>query len=217
MTLNFGAVLPYLPVMFMGLALAIFVSVGSMLAGSVLGVFAYLAKVGKSRVLRAVSSAYIEVMRNSPLLVQIYLIYFGLGQAGIQVSPLWSALIAMTLNNGAYTAEIFRAGFDAVPAGLREAADALGMNQRQTFVHVVLMPGIRNIIPALTNQFILLFLFSSVASVVSLNELTYELLQANSQSQRTIEVFAIGALLYYGTSAVLAGGSRFAEVKFFRW
>ncbi|MGZ5422534.1 MAG: amino acid ABC transporter permease [Aeromicrobium sp.] len=217
MTLQFGEVLPYLPLLLQGLALAIYVSVASMIAGSVVGVLAYLAKVGKSPVLRRVSSAYIEIMRNSPLLVQIYLIYFGLGQAGFQVDALWSTLIAMTLNNGAYTAEIFRAGFDSVPVGQREAARALGMNSRQTFAHVVFMPGIRGVIPSLTNQFILLFLFSSVASVVSLNELTYEIMAANSASLRTIEIFTVGALLYYVTSAVIAAGSRTAELKLFSW
>jgi len=212
-----GDLIPYLPQILEGLWVSIYISVASFVAGSALGLIAYRAKTGQSATLRRISSVYIEVVRNVPLLVVLYLIYFGLGQFGINLDPLWSALIALTINNGAYVAEILRAGFDSVPQGLREAAQALGMSSRQTFRYVIFTPGIRRVFPALTNQFILLFLFSSVASVIALPELTNVLMTVNSNTLRTFEVFTLGALLYYAVSSVLAIGSRVGEKRLFRW
>jgi len=217
MTWYLGDLIPYLPLILKGLWVSIYVSVASFVAGSALGLIAYRAKVGESATLKRISSVYIEVVRNVPLLVVLYLIYFGLGQLGINLNPLWSTLIALTINNGAYVAEILRAGFDSVPGGLREAAQALGMNSRQTFRYVIFVPGIRKVFPALTNQFILLFLFSSVASVIALPELTDALMTVNSNTLRTFEVFTVGALLYYAVSSVLAVGSRVGEKRLFTW
>jgi polar amino acid transport system permease protein len=213
----FADIAPYVPLFFQGLLLSVYISLISMVAGSLIGLLAYQLKVGPFRPLRMLSSAYIEVFRNVPLLVVLYLVYFGLPAYGLNFDPLWSAIIAMSVNNGAYVAEIVRAGFSSVPLGTREAAHALGMNSWQTFRYVVFVPGIRHVIPALTNQFILLFLFSSVASVISLNELTYELMSANSRSLRTIEVFSLGLILYYGASSILAATSRLGEKVLFRW
>lgn len=217
MTYYFGDILPYLPLLLKALWVSVYVTVAAFIAGSMVGVLLALAKAAPSKLLRTVSSAYIEVMRNTPLLVQLYLIYFGLGQVGLNFSPLWTALIGMTLNNSAYTAEIFRGGFAAVPAGLREAGAALGMSAVQTFRYVVFKPGLRAVLPALTNQFIILFLYSSVGSVISLDELTSALRDLNSQTLRTLEVFTYGAGLYYVTSALIAGGSRLTEKVAFRW
>lgn len=217
MTFYFGDILPYLPLLLKALWVSIYVTVAAFALGSALGVLLALAKSGPSKLMRIVSSAYIEVMRNTPLLVQLYLIYFGLGQVGINFSPLWATLLGMTLNNSAYTAEIFRGGFAAGPAGLREAGAALGMNAVQIFRYVAFKPGLRAALPSLTNQFIILFLYSSVGSVISLNELTSELQQLNSETLRTLEVFAIGAALYYLTSALIAVSSRVTEKAVFRW
>ncbi|WP_375000048.1 amino acid ABC transporter permease [Aeromicrobium sp. CTD01-1L150] len=217
MTFYYGDILPYLPLMLEALWLSVWVTLASFAVGCVLGVGLSAAKVSSSRFLRVPASAYIELVRNTPLLVQLYLIYFGIGQLGFSVSPLWSALIGLTLNNAAYTAEIFRAGFASVPAGLREAGAALALSRWHQFRHVVLVPGLRGIIPSLTNQLIILFLYSSVASVISLEELTAVLLNINSDTLRTLEVFTYGAVLYWGTSALIAYGSRTIEKVMFRW
>ncbi|MGV8895173.1 MAG: amino acid ABC transporter permease [Rhodoglobus sp.] len=217
MTLYFGDIFPYLPIMLEALWVSIYVTALSFVVGSFLGLFIYLARASRFRALRWFGRGYVEVIRNTPLLVQLYLIYFGLGQVGINFNPLWSVLIGMSLNNAAYTAEIFRAGINAVPNGLREAGRALGMRYDQTFRHVVLMPGIRNVLPALTNQFIILFLFSSIGSVISLDELTAVLENLNSQTLRTFEIFTVGALLYFLTSAAIAYGARAIEKVAFKW
>lgn len=217
MTYYFGDILPYLPLMLKALWVSFYVTVLSFFLGSVLGVFVYLGRDSRFGLLRALATGFIELFRNTPLLVQLYLIYFGLPEIGVNLNPLWSTLLGMTLNNAAYTAEIFRAGIESVPKGLREAAGALGMRFGQTFRYVVLKPAIRNVLPALTNQFIVLFLFSSVGSVISLNELTSTLADLNQRTLRTLEVFTFGGALYYLTSAVIAGSSRLAERVLFRW
>jgi polar amino acid transport system permease protein len=217
MTFYFGDIVPYLPLMLKALWISVYVTIGSFFLGSVLGVFVYLGSDSRWRALRALSVGYIEIFRNTPLLVQIYLIYFGLPEIGVNLNPLWSALLGLTLNNSAYTAEIFRAGIQSVPTGLREAASALGMRFSQTFRYIVLKPAVRNVLPALTNQFIVLFLFSSVASMISLDELTSLLQDLNQRTLRTLEVFTFGAALYYLTSAAIAWSSRLAERVLFRW
>ena len=217
MTINFAAVLPYLPVMLRALLISIEVTVLAFSIGSVLGIFVYLGRRSPIAPLRWLAYGFVEIFRNTPLLVQLYLIYFGLPQMGINLDPFWSTLAGMTLNNAAYTSEIFRAGIESVPTGLLEAAGALGMRYAQTFRYIVLKPAIRNVLPALTNQFIVLFLFSSVGSVISLDELTSALADLNQSTLRTLEIFTIGGLLYYLFSAVIAASSRLAERYLFRW
>ncbi|GAB3267217.1 amino acid ABC transporter permease [Arthrobacter pigmenti] len=217
MTFYIGDMLQYLPLMLQALWVSIYVSVAGFFLGSVIGVFIALARNTRFKLLRIVSGGYVELMRNTPVLVQLYLVYFGLGQVGINLNPLWAAVVALTANNSAYTSEIFRAGFESVPVGLREAGSALGMSFPQIFRYIMFKPAIRNILPALTNQFIILFLFSSVGSVISLNELTSLLLTLNSQTLQTVEVFTVGAILYYLSSAIIAGISRTAERVVFRW
>lgn len=217
MSIDFGAVFPYLPVMLRALGISIEVTLLSFFLGSVLGIFVYLGRRSALAPVRWLAHSFIEVFRNTPLLVQLYLIYFGLPEVGINLNPFFATLVGMTLNNAAYTAEIFRAGIESVPVGLVEAAGALGMRFTQTFRYVVLKPAIANVLPALTNQFIVLFLFSSVGSVISLNELTSALADLNQRTLRTLEIFTIGGLLYYLTSAVIAGSSRLAERYLFRW
>ena len=217
MTLYFGDLIPYGPILLQALWVSLYVTLVAMTVGGAFGVLLYLGKTRKNRLLKAGSSAYIEVFRNTPLLVQLYLIYFGLPQLGINLNPVWAGLIALTLNNAAYTAEIYRAGFESVPSGLREAASALGMHSRLTFRYVLFMPAIRNVFPALTNQFILLFLGSSIASIIGLPELMNTVLNISSETHRTIEVLAAGGLMYLLASTVLALASRLTEVRLFRW
>lgn len=217
MTLYFGDLLPYAGILLEGLWISFYITVIAMVAGSALGVLLYFGKVSRTKAVRILSSIYIEAFRNTPLLVQLYLIYFGLPELGIGLSAIWAGIIGLTLNNAAYTAEIYRAGFESVPNGLREAGSALGMKRSQITLYVLLMPATRNVFPALTNQFILLFLASSIASIISLPELMNTVLNINSMTYRTIEVLAIGGLMYFVISALVATGSRYAESKVFKW
>jgi len=217
MTLYFGDILPYIPALLKALAQSLYVTIFAMLVGSAVGVLLYLGKAGSVRVIRVVSQTYIEVFRNTPLLVQLFLIYFGSSKLGVNLDPLGAALVGLTLNNGAYTAEIYRAGFESVPKGLKEAGGALGLRPRQVFLHVVFVPATRNVFPALTNQFILLFLASSIASIIGLPELMNTILNINAETYRTFEVLTAGGSLYLVTSILLASISRLGEARLFRW
>lgn len=217
MTFYYGDLVPYSGQLLSALWVSIYITLIAMAVGSVFGVLLYLGKASPLRALSRVSSAYIEVFRNTPLLVQLYLIYFGLPEAGVNFDPIQAGVVALTLNNAAYTAEIFRAGFESVPLGLTEAGQALGMRKSTLFRYVTLMPAIRNVFPALTNQFILLFLASSIASIIGLPELMNSILNINNKTYLTFEVLSVGGILYFLASAIFALGSRLTEILFFSW
>ncbi|MBC7596331.1 MAG: amino acid ABC transporter permease [Kineosporiaceae bacterium] len=217
MTYYFGDLLPYGSLLLRSLWVSVYISLLAMGLGSAFGIALYRGKMSTPRVIRTLSSAYIEVFRNTPLLVQLYLIYFGLPEVGLNLGPTVAGIVALTLNNAAYTAEIYRAGFESVPHGLVEAGQALGMRERQVFRYVMFMPATRNVFPALTNQFILLFLASSIASIIGLPELMNSILNINSETYRTFEVLAVGGLLYFVVSGLLALASKAAESYLFQW
>jgi polar amino acid transport system permease protein len=217
MTFYYGDLAPYFGQMLAALWTSIYISIVAMVVGSALGVLFYLGKASKQTLLARASSGYIGLFRNTPLLVQLYLIYFGLPELGVNLDPTWAGIVALTLNNSAYTAEIYRAGFESVPHGLVEAGQALGMRRAVLFRHVIFMPATRNVFPALTNQFILLFLASSIASIIGLPELMNSILNINNKTYLTFEVLSVGGILYFLTSAVLALASRLAESWFFSW
>jgi polar amino acid transport system permease protein len=217
MTFYFGDLLPFSSQLAAALWVSVYITLIAMAVGSGLGVLLYLGKADTLPVVPQASSAYIEVFRNTPLLVQLYLIYFGLPELGVNLNPTWAGIVALTLNNAAYTAEIYRAGFESVPGGLVEAGRALGMRGSQVFRHVVFMPATRNVFPALTNQFILLFLASSIASIIGLPELMNSILNINSETYRTFEILAVGGLLYFLVSGIFALGSKAMESYLFRW
>jgi polar amino acid transport system permease protein len=217
MTFYYGDLEPYLGQLLAALWVSVYITLIAMAVGSMIGVSVYLGKASSLPGIRQVSSAYVEIFRNTPLLVQLYLIYFGLPEVGLNLNPVWAGIVALTLNNSAYTAEIYRAGFESVPRGLREAGQALGMPRSVLFRHVVFMPATRNVFPALTNQFILLFLASSIASIIGLPELMNAILNINNQTYLTFEILSVGGGLYFVAAAVLALGSRVAEAKLFSW
>lgn len=197
---HFSEIGPYLPLLFRGLLISIMITVVAALIGTGLGLFSALARLSSVKLVRRMADLYVEVFRNTPLLVQMYLIYFGLGQFAIHVPATTAAIIAMTLNTGAYTTVIFQAGIQAVDVGHKEAAFALGMNFPQAFRHVILPPAFRIVFPPLVNQTISLFLFSAVASTIAVPELMYQTMFVDSVTWRTFEVFIISALIYFGAT-----------------
>lgn len=217
MTFYYGDLLPYVGQLLGALWVSVYITLIAMAVGSVFAVLLYLGKSGASTVLCRICAGYIEIFRNTPLLVQLYLIYFGLPQLGFNLNPIWAGIVALILNNAAYTAEIYRAGFESVPAGLMEAGRALGMGRWVLFRHVRLAPATRNVFPALTNQFILLFLASSIASIIGLPELMDAILNINNDTYLTFEILSVGGLMYFAASAIIAGASRLGESLLFSW
>src|SRR5699024_5424898 len=137
------------------------------------------------------------VIRNTPFLVQIFFIYFGLPAAGIRLDPYYAALLAMVINVGAYTTEIIRAGIESIDKGQLEASFALGLKPWETFRYIILKPALRTIYPALTSQFIFLMLTSSVVSVISAGDLTAVGATIGSQTFASFEVYFVITVMYF--------------------
>ena len=179
-----------------GTLLTLRLSAETMLFGLVLGVLGAWAKTGGGPVLRGAVQAYIELIRNTPFLVQLLLVFLGLPRLGLRFSPDTAALITMTVNLGAYATEIVRAGIEAVPHGQVEAGRALGLRTVQVFRLIVLKPALRIVFPALSSQFILVVLGSSVISTISTEELTAVANNIQSQSFRPFEIYAAVGAIY---------------------
>ena len=217
MKLYFKDVIPYLNDMFTGLGYSVLLTVISMALGMVVGIAAYLGKSSSHKCVSAVSKGYIELIRNTPMLVQLYILYFGLPEIGVDLSPLTASVIAMVINGGAYIAEIMRSGFQSIPYGLQEAGMALGMTSRQIFLNIRLKLALKNAFPALINQVILLFLFSSVTSTISMPELTYITFNLQSSTARVFEVLLISGAMYYVITILFVALFRKCEKKLFSW
>ncbi|CDQ43198.1 amino acid ABC transporter permease [Mycolicibacterium neoaurum] len=217
MQLYYGDLIPYLHPLLLGLLISIAVSAAAVVGGGGLALVLYAGRSSTVRVIRAAAATYIEIIRNTPLLLQLYLIYFALPQAGVNLDPVAAGVLALSLNNAAYMAEIYRAGFESVPAGLAEAGAALGLSRRDTFWKVQLAPAMRNVLPAITNQTILLFLASSITSVVALPDLMHAMLGITSTTFRTIETFTVGGLMYFAVALLIASSSRLIETRFIKW
>jgi polar amino acid transport system permease protein len=140
--------------------------------------------------------AYVELIRNTPFIVQLFFIFFGLPAAGVRISAETASVIAMVINLGAYAAEIIRAGLEATPKGQLEAALSLALNRRQTFLHVVLPPALKKVWPALVSQIIIVMLGSSVCGQISTRELSYSADLIQSNNFRSFEAFIVVGSMY---------------------
>ena len=144
-----------------------------------------------------------EAIRNTPLLVQIFIVYFGLATVGIKLSAFTAAILALVINVGAYTAEIVRAGIESVPRSQLEAAQCLALGRWQLLRHVVLPPAIERVWPALTSQYVLLMLASSITSQISTEELTAVANRIQSDTFRSVDTYLIVAAAYLALSLVM--------------
>jgi polar amino acid transport system permease protein len=179
-----------------GALLTIRLSAISMVLSLIVAVFGALARTSGPKWLRAVVATYVEFIRNTPFLVQVFLIFFGLPAFGIRLEANTGALIAMVLNGSAYTIEIVRAGIEAVNHGQVEAAYALGLHRLQAFRKIVLPQALRAVFTPLGSQFILLMLNSSIVSVISADELTAAAQDIQSRTFRSFEVYITTIVIY---------------------
>jgi polar amino acid transport system permease protein len=192
-----------------GALLTIQLSSLAMVLGLIVAIVFVYAKAAGPRTVRWSVAAYIELIRNTPFLVQIFIVYFSLPALGISVGANEAALAAMVVNFGAYGTEILRAGIDSIARGQIDAARALGLTPLQTFRYVVLFPALKTVYPALASQFILLMLASSIVSAISAVELTAVTNSLQSTTFRPFEFYFVATALYLvmalGIRAVLGG------------
>ncbi len=163
----------------------------------ILGICLMAFRRGNVRALNFLAKFLIEIVRNTPFLVQLFFIFFGLPLLGVKFSVESTAITALTLNTGAYIAETMRGGVNSLPKGLVEAGKALGMNNFRIFFDIILKPALRSVYPALSSQFILLLLTSSVVASISANELTYTAQLIESNSFRSFEVYTVVTGIYF--------------------
>jgi polar amino acid transport system permease protein len=204
--LDFAVVLERWPLFVDGALLTIRLSIFATLLGFVVGTLCAIGRRGSVGWIRRLCTVYVESIRNTPLLVQIFLVYFGLSSIGLSLSAFTVALIALTINVGAYTTEIMRAGFDSIHRGQLEAAECLGLTRRQVYWHVILLPAMERVYPALTSQFVLLMLASSICSQISTEELTAVANHVQSDTYRPFETFILVGVLYVGLSLAMRLG-----------
>ena len=197
---DFSFLLEKWPALLTGAWLTIKLTLLSIALGFVVGTLCAVARVYGRRALRLVVGGYVELIRNTPLLVQIFLVYFGLSSVGLKLSAEVSAVIALVVNMGAYTTEIMRAGIQSIHHTQLEAADCLGLTRVQTILHVVLLPAIERVYPALASQFVLLMLASSITSQISAEELTAVANNVQSETYRSFEVYIVVAAIYLALS-----------------
>lgn len=174
--------------------------------GLIISILGAAARRGRSLWLRKLVGAYVEIIRNTPFLVQLFFIFFGLPSIGVRLDPMVAAILAMTLNMAAYTIEVVGAGLDAVPRGQREAATALGMRPRLAFIKVVLPQALAIIYPALTSQIIIMMLESAVVSQISVRELAQEADLLQARTFRSFETYLVVTFIYLGLSAAVRRG-----------
>lgn len=194
--LDFGAVLANWPMLLVGVAWTLGLTVVSAVLGVLIGIACAWVRSEGPVLLRIVVGSYVELIRNTPFIVQLFFIFFGLPAAGLRLSPEVASVIAMVVNLSAYATEIIRAGIEATPRGQREAALSLALSRTQTFVYVVVPPSLSRIWPALVSQIIIVMLGSSVCGQISVPELTFAANLIQSRNFRSFEAFIIIAAIY---------------------
>jgi polar amino acid transport system permease protein len=215
--MDFGPVIEGFPKLLEGCLGTIGLAVGGMILAIIIGVGGVILRDSHQPSLRWIVIAFVELIRNTPFLVQIYFIFFALPFVGVRLDPTPTAIIALGVNGGAYAIEIIRGGVQAIHKGQIEAGLALGLHKLQIFRLIVLKPAMRAIFPSLASQFILLTLTTSIASAISAYELTSVAQRIESDSFRSFEVYGTVTLLYLAISTLLLAAFAAMANRFFRY
>jgi len=202
---QFGEVFRYWPLLAQGAAVTLALSIAGMIVGLVIGTLCAFARRSENAFVRIPAASYVEVIRNTPLLVQAFIIFFGLPGLGIRLDSNIAAIIALVINNGAYTTEIVRSGIEAIHRSQFEAGLSIGMSRLQVFVYVVARPAFEKVYPALCSQFIILLLGSSVVSAIGADELTAFAHRIQSANFRSLEVYIVCMFTYLGLAFLVRG------------
>ena len=194
--LDFLAVLAQWPLLVKGVAWTLGLTALSAVLGGIVGVVCAWARAYGAKPLARIAATYVELVRNTPFIVQLFFVFFGLPAAGVKLTPEIASIIAMVVNLGAYATEIVRAGLDATPRGQYDAAKALGLNRLQMFRLVVLPPALATVWPAMVSQIIIVMLGSAVCGQISTEELSYAANLIQSRNFRAFESFIIAGAIY---------------------
>ena len=203
---EFSGTLARWPDLAWGAATTLWIAAAAMLGGLLLGGLGAAASLSRRRAVRLVPAVYVEVIRNTPFLVQAYVLYFGLPAVGLRLTSYPAALLSLSIYAGAYATEILRAGIEGVAPGQTEAARSLGLSRAAAFRHVVLPQALIAVFPALSSQFVLVMLASSLVSAIAVPELTAAANDIQGQTFRAFEAFLAVAAIYLVLTALLRAG-----------
>ena len=198
--LDFAVVLSGWPLLAQGVAVTLGLTAVSALSGVAIGVACAWSRVHGAAWLRALVGAYVELIRNTPFIVQLFFIFFGLPGIGIRLSPATASVLAMVVNLGAYAAEIIRAGVATTPPGQIEAGRSLALTETQVFLRIVLPPALKRVWPALVSQIVIVMLGSAVCGQISTPDLSYAANLIQSRTFRAFESFIVATVAYLALS-----------------
>jgi polar amino acid transport system permease protein len=212
--LDFIAVLSQWPLLAWGVVWTIGLTLVSSVIGVGLGVVFAWVRASGPLLLRWVVGTYVELIRNTPFIVQLFFIFFGLPALGVKLSPESASVIAMVINLSAYATEIIRAGVEATPRGQIEAAESLAFNRVQVYTRVVLPPALKKVWPALVSQIIIVMLGSAVCGQISTQELSYAANLIQGRNFRAFEAFIIATVIYLALSVGVRSLLKWAGPRF---
>ena len=196
MMLDFTSIVPYMPLLIKGALVTIQFSVLALFFGTIFGVFIGTMRIAPNRIMSSIAASYIYVIRGTPLLIQLYFIYFGLPSIGIYLSAFVSGVLGLTINAAGYIGEIVRGGVEAIPKGQWEAGKVLGLSHDKTLRFIILPQALRNMLPPLGNEFVTLIKESSLLSTIAILELTMAGQQIRSKTFAAFETFIVIGLIY---------------------
>lgn len=214
--LDFAGLMPYLSHFVAGLQTTVELTVIATVLGLLLGTLCAAGRISHLRGWRWLCACYVEVIRNTPFIVQLFFIFFGLPALGVKLSAWQAGAIAMVINLGAYSAEIIRAGIEATPKGQWEAGKTLGLTYVQIFTRIVLPPAFQRVYPALVSQCIIVMLGSAVVSQISVEDLTFAANFVQSRSFLSFESYILTAAIYLCLAILMRQVFAFSAKRLFK-
>lgn len=207
---NFGVLLA-------GAWLTLKLSLLAIAFGLIIGILGSLFRTSGNRLLNGIVLAYVEIIRNTPYLIQLFFIFFGLPALGLKLSAEQAAIVSLAINFGAYSTEIVRAGVESIPKGQVEAGMAIGFKKLDVFRYIVIPPALANIYSSLVGQVILAVLFTSVVSQIAAEDLTYAGNYLDSRTFRSFEIYFTLAVLYLAIVWIVKALAYLIEIRFFEF
>jgi glutamine transport system permease protein len=208
-----GIIVEYLPDLLRGLLVTILFTVGALILGMLLGMLAAVCSLSRLKFLHWLVRIYVDFVRGTPLLLQLFILYYALPPLGVKLSAPTAAILGLGINAGAYLAEIFRAGFEAVPRAHVQAARSLGMSYRQTLIRVEMPQAVMLVLPPLANEMISLVKSTSLISTISIGELLRSGQIAVSITFAPLEIYSVVAAFYLIINLLLSGLVRTLEAR----
>lgn len=208
--MNFNFLLEYFPFYIEGIKVTLLLSLLTVIFGTILGLVICILKLSKYKILKSIATIYVEIIRGTPLIVQLIIIHYGFN---LNITELTSATIALSINSAAYISEIIRAGIISINKGQMEAARSLGMNHFQAMKLIIIPQAIKNILPALGNEFIVLIKESAIVSYIGLADIMYKANQIRSITYLTLEPLLVAAIIYFIITFTISKFIQYFERK----